>query len=114
MKALWSLTLLALTAAGSSVAADKPTRFWNLTAHTITSFQLALAGTQSWGQDQCQNDRDGTVDHDERLRITGVAPGRYDAKFADKTGRVCIVKGLEVSQGEVFAIDEKDLAECRR
>jgi hypothetical protein len=54
------------------------------------------------------------VDHDERLRITGVSPGRHDAKFADKSGRVCVVRGLEVRQGEVFAIEEKELTECRR
>src|SRR5262249_54608914 len=54
--------------------------------------------------DQCKNDRDGTVDHDERLRITGVEPGRYDVKLSDKTGRVCIVRSVEVKEGAVFAI----------
>lgn len=108
------LMLAALAVAGPAFAADKPTRFWNLTASTITSFRLAEAGTQNWGRDQCGNDRDGTVDHDERLRITGVSSGRHDAKLIDKTGRVCIVRGLDVLVGEVFAIEEKDLAECRR
>jgi hypothetical protein len=41
-------------------------RFWNLTLYTITNFQMSPAGQDSWGPDQCQNDRDGTVDHDER------------------------------------------------
>lgn len=114
MRALPTITaFVALTLAYSSGAAAKPSRFWNLTANTITSFQLAPAGTEKWGRDQCQNDRDGTVDHDERLRITGVSPGRYDAKFSDKKGRVCIVRGLEVQEGEVFAIEEKNLAGCR-
>src|SRR5262249_55228070 len=52
---------------GSSVMAQdrKGSRFWNLTLYTITSFQMSPAGKDSWGPDQCQNDRDGTVDHDE-------------------------------------------------
>jgi len=35
----------------------------------------------SWGPDECKNDRDGTVDYDERLRITGIKPGLYDVKL---------------------------------
>ena len=53
-------------------AQTRPTRFWNLTRHTISEFQLAPAGTTDWGPNQCKNDKDGTVDPDERLRITGV------------------------------------------
>jgi hypothetical protein len=49
---------------------------------------MSPAGKDSWGPDQCKNDRDGTVDHDERLRITGVEPGRYDVKLSDKTPRL--------------------------
>src|SRR6516165_6711555 len=74
---------------------------------------MSPAGKDSWGHDQCKNDRDGTVDHDERLRITGVEPGRYDVKLSDKTGRVCIVRNLEVKEGAVFSIEEKQLTDCR-
>src|SRR5499427_1066128 len=63
--------------ASSAAAQDrKGIRFWNLTLYTITTFQMSPAGKDSWGPDQCENDRDGTVDHDERLRITGIEPGR--------------------------------------
>ncbi len=62
---------------------------------------MSPAGKDSWGPDQCKNDRDGTVDHDERLRITGVEPGRYDVKLSDKTGRVCIVRNVEVRESAV-------------
>ena len=58
--------------------------------------------------------RDGTVDHDERLRITGVEPGRYDVKLSDKTGRACIVRNVEVKEGAVFSIEEKQLTDRRR
>ena len=53
--------------------AAKDTRFWNLTANTITSLQLSPAGKNDWGRKQAGNDRDGTVDHDERLKITDTA-----------------------------------------
>ncbi len=98
------LASIAFVLVGSSVAAQnrKSIRFWNLTLYTVTSFQMSPAGKDSWGPDQCKNDRDGTVDHDERLRITGVEPGRYDVKLADKIGRVCIVRNVEVKDGAVF------------
>jgi len=57
-------------------AAEKPIRFWNLTSATVTELRLAPAGSQNFGPDQCKNDKDGSVDHDERRPITGVTPGR--------------------------------------
>jgi len=101
--------------ASSAAAQDrKGIRFWNLTLYTITTLQMSSVGKDSWGPDQCKNDRDGTVDHDERLRITGVEPGRYDVRLSDKTGRVCIVRNVEVKEGAVFSIEEKHLTDCRR
>jgi hypothetical protein len=110
------LASIAFALVGSSVLAQdrKGIRFWNLTLYTITTFQMSPAGTDNWGPDQCRNDRDGTVDHDERLRITGIEPGRYDVKLADKIGRVCIVRNIEVKDGAVFSIEEKQLTDCRR
>jgi hypothetical protein len=102
---------LALVNSGAQ-AQDKPIRFWNLTVYTITALQMSPAGKEVWGANQCENDRDGTVDHDERLRITGVNPGRYDVKIADKTGRVCIVRNIDVKEGAIFTIEEKQLTEC--
>jgi hypothetical protein len=108
-----ALVVLALVlSVTTALAADKPTRFWNLTANTIVTLQLSPAGQQAWGRDQCENDRDHEVDHDERLRITDVAPGRYDVRFKDKTGRVCVVKDIEVKDGAVFSIEEKELSGC--
>ncbi len=108
-----ALVALALVLSLSAAcAADKPTRFWNLTANTIVSLQMSPAGQQAWGRDQCENDRDHEVDHDERLRITDVAPGRYDIRFRDKTGRVCVVKDIEVKDGTIFSIEEKELRDC--
>ena len=106
-----SALLLSLTA---SLAADRrPTRFWNLTANTIVTLQMSPTGLEAWGRDQCENDRDHEVDHDERLRITDIEPGRYDVRFKDKSGRVCTVKNIEVKDGDIFTIEEKDLKECQ-
>jgi hypothetical protein len=113
-RGLFALIVFGLV--GSSVLAQdrKGIRFWNLTLYTITTFQMSPAGADNWGPDQCKNDRDGTVDHDERLRITGIEPGRYDVKLADKIGRVCIVRNVEVKDGAVFSIEERQLTDCRK
>ena len=98
----------------SAFAAERPTRFWNLTRHTVSEFYLAPAGTTNWGANQCKNDRDGTVDSDERLRITDTPPGRYDAKLVDVSKRTCIVRNIEIKAGEIFSIEEKDLTDCSK
>ena len=97
----------------TAIAQDRrDIRFWNLTLYAITNLQMSPAGKDAWGPNQCENDRDGTVDHDERLRITGIEPGRYDIKLADKIGRVCIVHNVEVKAGAIFSIEERQLTDC--
>ena len=93
-------------------ASAKDTRFWNLTANTITSVQLSPAGKNDWGRNQTDNDRDRTVDHDERLKITETPPGIYDVKFVDNRGRTCIVPNIDIKEGLVFSIEEKNLKNC--
>ncbi len=108
--ALPAFVLAVLTT--DAFAQGRPPRFWNLTGETISEFYLAPAGTTDWGANQCKNDRDGTVDPDERLNITGVQPGTYDAKFKDVKGRVCLVHGVKVEASQIFSIEEKDLTSC--
>ena len=103
-----------VTAASASYAADRPTRFWNLTHNTVQEFQLAPAGTTAWGENQCKNDKDGAVDFDERLPVIGIASGRYDARIKDASGRVCFARNIAIEAGKVFSIDEKDLVDCKR
>jgi hypothetical protein len=108
-----ALVILALAVSSSLASAEsKPTRFWNLTRYAISEFQLAPAGTTDFGPNQCKNDKDGTVDHDERLRITGVEPGSYDAKLTDVSGRSCLVRNIKVEAGQIFSIEEKELTSC--
>jgi hypothetical protein len=95
-------------------ASAKDTQFWNLTVNTITSLQLSSAGKNDWGPNQADNDRDRTVDHDERLKITNTAPGMYDVKFVDKSGRTCVVPNIQVKAGSIFSIEEKNLKGCSK
>jgi len=101
--------LLALVPSG---ALAKDTQFWNLTANTITSLQLSPPGKNEWGLNQTDNDRDHTVDHDERLKITDTAAGTYDVKFTDRSGRSCVVPNVQVKAGGIFTIEEKNLKGC--
>jgi hypothetical protein len=107
----FALVVLAATTS-LATAAERPTRFWNLTRHTISEFYLAPAGTTNWGGNQCKNDRDGTVDSDERLRITDTPPGVYDARLKDASGRTCLVRNIKIEAGAIFSLEEKDLTSC--
>ncbi len=119
-----ALVLLALCAALRPAAAQERMAFWNLTSFTITNLAMAPAGPEAaagpFGPNQCANDRDGAVDHDERLRLTGIAPGRYDVRLttkpnATKPGRVCTVRGVEVRGGGkyAFSLSDSDLVDCQ-
>ena len=108
--ALVVLALVTMTSLAS--AQSRPTRFWNLTRYTVSEFYLAPAGNTNFGPNQCKNDKDGTVDHDERLRITGVEAGTYDAKLIDVSGRTCLVRNIKVETGQIFSIEEKELTSC--
>src|SRR5262249_8907293 len=106
------IPLLVLVLAATSalaLAQNRSTRFWNLTQYTISEFYLAPAGTTSFGPNQCKNDKDGTVDHDERLRITGVEAGTYDAKVTDTSGRPCLVGKIKIEAGKNFSVEEKEV-----
>lgn len=97
-----------------SMAQGKGIRLWNLTTATISNFQLSPAGKDSWGSNQTLNDRDKEVDHDERLRITGIQPGRYDAKVGYRDSRQCLVRDIEIKADAVFSIADKDLKDCNK
>ena len=113
---LASSVALLLASAGELAAQGKGKgiRLWNLTTSTISGFQLSPAGKDAWGPNQTLNDKDKEVDHDERLRITGVEPGLYDAKVSYRDSRQCLVRGIEIKADAVFSIADKDLKDCNR
>jgi hypothetical protein len=96
------------------MAQGKGIRLWNLTTATISNFQLSPVGKDNWGPNQALNDRDKEVDHDERLRITGIEPGRYDARVGYRDSRQCLVRDIEIKADAVFSIADKDLKDCNK
>lgn len=96
------------------MAQGKGIRFWNLTTATISSLQLSPAGKDAWGPNQTLNDKDKEVDHDERLRITGIEPGHYDAKVGYRDSKQCVVRGIDIKADAIFAITDKDLKDCKQ
>jgi len=112
MRSLVLSCLLLSASLCAAVAEGRSARFLNRTGETVVHFQLAPAGTKSFGDDLCRNDDEGEVDHNEKLNLVGVKSGRYDVKLADKAGRVCIVRNIELREGEQFAIHAQDLATC--
>src|SRR5260221_1716903 len=88
----WILGAALLLPSASELAAQgKGIRLWNLTTATISGFQLSPAGKNDWGPNQTLNDKDKEVDHDERLRITGVELGRYHAKVTYPGSKHCLI-----------------------
>jgi hypothetical protein len=110
MRRVIPLSLALFILAGPAAAKD--TRFWNLTSSTVKSLELAPAGTSDFGPNQCANDPDGAVDHDERVKVTGVTTGAYDARLTLADGRVCMAKAVRIVTGKPFSIEDKDLVGC--
>jgi hypothetical protein len=108
------ICLFSIALPASTLAQGKGIRLWNLTTATISGFQLSPAGKDDWGPNQTLYDRDKEVDHDERLRITGVEPGRYDAKVSYRDSRQCFVRDIEIKADAVFSIADKDLKDCNK
>jgi hypothetical protein len=109
------IVAIVLLATSSQLPAQgKGIRLWNLTTATISNLQLSPAGKDNWGPNQTLNDKDKEVDHDERLRITGVEPGRYDAKVGYRDSRQCLVRDIEIKADAVFSIADKDLKSCSK
>jgi hypothetical protein len=108
------LLAAAMLAAAAAPALAKDMQFWNQTSKEMKGVYLAPAGTTQWGPNQADNDDDHAVSADERLKIVGVKPGKYDVKLVDGAGRTCVVAGVEVkAAGKVaFAIGEKELTNC--
>src|ERR1700746_2299864 len=100
------VAILLFAAPGALLAQTKGKgiRLWNLTTSTISGFQLSPAGRNEWGPNLTLNDKDKEVDHDERLRITGIEPGRYDAKVSYGGSKKCFVRDIEIKADAVFSI----------
>src|SRR6201990_2900900 len=108
------LAVVLLAAPNQLMAQGKGIRLWNLTTATMTGFELSPTGKSDWGPNQTLNDKDKTVDHDERLRITGGTPGPYEAKVRYAEAEQCFVRDIEIKADAVFSIADKDLKACNK
>jgi hypothetical protein len=106
--------VLATALPAAAQSKGKGIRLWNLTTETVSGFQLSPVGKNEWGANQTLNDKDKEVDHDERLRITDVGPGRYDARVSYRDNRHCVVRDIEIKADAVFSIADKDLKDCSK
>jgi hypothetical protein len=113
-RALIAVAVVSIAMPMQLLAQGKGMRLWNLTTSTITGFELSPAGKNAWGPNQTLNDKDKEVDHDERLRITGIEPGRYDARVSYGDARRCYVRDIEIKPDAVFSIGDKDLTDCSK
>ena len=107
------LAAIALLLCCSTVQAGS-LKFLNRTGVTVVNLQFAPPGSGAWGPNQCKNDDEGEVDHNERLKLTGIQAGRYDVKLGDKKRRVCTFKNVDVQEGNPIIIREQDLISCTR
>lgn len=106
--------IAAVSSAHAQAKAGKGIRLWNLTTSTISGFYLSPSGKDQWSSNLTLADKDKEVDHDERLRITGIEPGHYDARVSYPDARQCVVRNIEIRADEVFSIADKDLQDCHK
>lgn len=79
---------------------------------TISEFQLSPPGKNDGGPNLTLHDKE--VDHDERLRITGVQPERYDIKVDYPGSKHCFVRDIEIKADAMFSIADKDFKDCNK
>jgi hypothetical protein len=85
----------------------------NLTSATITQLYASPVGQNTFGPDQIALVPGHAVDHDKILKPTDIAPGRYELRISDNTGRVCWVRNITLEANEVVPLQDKDLTDCK-
>ena len=104
------LLVSALTAQGASLKLV----LFNMTARSdFPGVYLAPPGTDRWGENQALNDRDKSLDNEERLVLKGVAPGHFDLKLVDRQGRTCIIRNIDLATESSYEIRDEALTDCK-
>ncbi|MDE2577306.1 MAG: hypothetical protein KGL46_00735 [Hyphomicrobiales bacterium] len=110
----FTLAAVCAIAALPALGGEKPMRIWNLTSSPIVDLRLAPQGSQAFSADLTKRDKDGEIEHDERLVLGDMTPGDYDARVKLKDGRACSLAGLRLTAGKVTAIEESNLENCAK
>ncbi|HZC95893.1 MAG TPA: hypothetical protein VE267_07190 [Bradyrhizobium sp.] len=84
----------------------------NLTSATITELNASPVGQNTFGPVQIALVPGHAVDHDKILKLTDTAPGRYELRISDNTGRVCWVRNIALEANEAVPMQDKDLTDC--
>ncbi len=108
------LAVLGSLVSFGAIAADRFFGFNETTSAVFTGVYLAPEGTVAWGPNEALNDKDKVWDTGERLPIKGVSRGRFDLKIVDRSGRVCIKHGLDLTRDLTFDVRDGDLANCKK
>lgn len=114
MKLASAVLAASMCLASAAVASGKPPLFWNLISSTVTRLEVSKAGADTFGPNLTANDPDGAVDHDERLKLTGVESGAYDVRLTLKDGRRCLTRDVKIVEGKPFSLEDKDLVGCAK
>lgn len=105
-----------LMAAASCVSVRaREARFVAFNSTTSTDFSglyLAPAGTDHWGPNQVLNEKDKSWEASERIRLSDIKPGRYDARLVDEKGRECRLSNVDLTKDTSFEVRDADLASC--
>ena len=48
------------------------------------------------------------------MKLKDIADGTYDVRLKDDKGRICVVKGVAIKEGDVVTIEEKQLEGCAK
>jgi hypothetical protein len=107
------LVILCGLPASNGFAAERFFGFNETTATAFTGVYLAPAGTTKWGPNEALNDKDRIWDAGERLAIKQASRGHFDLKVVDRSGRICIKPGLDLTNDLTFDIRDQDLAGCK-
>jgi hypothetical protein len=108
------VSILCAAWVSGAVAADRFFGFNETTSTVFTGVYLAPAGTTAWGPNEALNDKDKVWDSGERLAIKGASRGTFDLKLVDRSGRVCVRHGIDLTRDTTFELRDEDLAGCRK
>lgn len=97
-----------------ALAADRFLGFNNTTSTVFTGVYLAPAGSDAWGPNQALNDKDKSWDFGERLVIKDLSPGIFDLKIVDRSGRICVKHGVDLTKDRTFEVRDGDLSSCTK
>jgi hypothetical protein len=107
------LTVLCCLATSGALAADRFFGFNETTSTVFIGVYLAPEGSTAWGRNEALNDKDRIWDAGERLAIKDVTRGKFDLKLVDRSGRVCVKHGLDLTKDTTFDVRDQDIRDCK-